>query len=88
MVYDELPSDSIGTRLEGSIMNAVVVVLGIATMTFMFVLCFKYGFYKVTCIDLEQSTNSCLVSIFLAGFISHVDLRYNGVCIMGVTITI
>lgn len=48
MVYDELPSDSVGTRLGGSVLNAVIVVCGIAVMTFMFVLCFKYHLYKVS----------------------------------------
>ncbi|CAO0791969.1 unnamed protein product [Mucor circinelloides] len=46
MVYDELPSDSVGTRLGGSVLNAIIVVCGITLMTFMFVLCFKYRLYK------------------------------------------
>ncbi|KAG2205469.1 hypothetical protein INT46_002714 [Mucor plumbeus] len=46
MVYDELPSDSVGIRLGGSVLNAVIVVCGITIMTFMFVLCFKYHLYK------------------------------------------
>ncbi|KAL9545550.1 hypothetical protein MBANPS3_007100 [Mucor bainieri] len=47
MVYAELPSDSVGTRLGGSVLNAIIVVCGITLMTFMFVLCFKYRLYKV-----------------------------------------
>ncbi|GAN04507.1 presenilin-2-like [Mucor ambiguus] len=46
MVYAELPSDSVGTRLGGSVLNAIIVVCGITLMTFMFVLCFKYRLYK------------------------------------------
>ncbi|KAK4513474.1 uncharacterized protein ATC70_005475 [Mucor velutinosus] len=46
MVYDELPSDSVSTRLGGSVLNAITVVCGITLMTFMFVLCFKYRLYK------------------------------------------
>ncbi|KAI8643011.1 Presenilin-domain-containing protein [Parasitella parasitica] len=46
MVYDELQSDSIATRLGGSVLNAIIVVCGITLMTFMFVLCFKYRLYK------------------------------------------
>lgn len=49
MVYDEAPSDSVGTRLGGSVLNAIIVVCGITAMTFMFVLCFKYRLYKVGC---------------------------------------
>jgi hypothetical protein len=47
MYYDELPSDTVGARLGGSILNAVIVVCGIAAMTFMLVLCFYYRLYKV-----------------------------------------
>jgi hypothetical protein len=50
MVYDELPSDSVGIRLGGSVLNAIIVVCGITIMTFMFVLCFKYHLYKVSII--------------------------------------
>ncbi|KAL7323885.1 hypothetical protein PS15p_210475 [Mucor circinelloides] len=46
MIYDELASDSVGTRLGGSVLNAIIVVCGITLMTFMFVLCFKYRLYK------------------------------------------
>ncbi|CEP19741.1 hypothetical protein [Parasitella parasitica] len=46
MVYDELQSDSVGIRLGGSVLNAIIVVCGITLMTFMFVLCFKYRLYK------------------------------------------
>lgn len=47
MVYNEASSDSVGTRLGGSVLNAIIVVCGITAMTFMFVLCFKYRLYKV-----------------------------------------
>lgn len=47
MFYDELASDSTGVKLGGSVLNAIIVVCGITTMTFLFVLCFKYRLYKV-----------------------------------------
>lgn len=47
MFYDESASDSTGVRLGGSVLNAILVVCGITTMTFLFVLCFKYRLYKV-----------------------------------------
>ncbi|KAI7899719.1 Presenilin-domain-containing protein [Cokeromyces recurvatus] len=46
MVYDEIPTDNIGIRLGGSILNAIAIVVGIAAMTFLFVLCFKYRLYQ------------------------------------------
>ncbi|GAA5812280.1 hypothetical protein MFLAVUS_005731 [Mucor flavus] len=46
MFYDELASDSTGVKLGGSVLNAIIVVCGITTMTFLFVLCFKYRLYK------------------------------------------
>ncbi|KAI9366575.1 Presenilin-domain-containing protein [Pilaira anomala] len=46
MFYDESASDSTGVRLGGSVLNAILVVCGITTMTFLFVLCFKYRLYK------------------------------------------
>lgn len=70
MVYDELPTDSVGTRLEGSIINAIMVVFGIATMTFMFVLCFKYGFMKVRKVKKSgRHVDICIYSFYSCGWV-------------------
>ncbi|KAI8350897.1 Presenilin-domain-containing protein [Choanephora cucurbitarum] len=60
VVYDEVDSDSIGVRLGGSVLNAVVMVCGITVMTFMFVLCFKYRLYKLLFFWLGLSVFSVL----------------------------
>ncbi|KAI8341567.1 Presenilin-domain-containing protein [Blakeslea trispora] len=60
VVYDEVESDSLGTRLGGSVLNAVVMVCGITVMTFMFVLCFKYRLYKLLFFWLGLSVFSVL----------------------------
>ncbi|OBZ84245.1 Presenilin-2 [Choanephora cucurbitarum] len=60
VVYDEVDSDSIGVRLGGSVLNAVVMVCGITVMTFTFVLCFKYRLYKLLFFWLGLSVFSVL----------------------------
>lgn len=88
MFYDELPSDSTSVRLGGSVLNAIFVVCGITAMTFFFVLCFKYRFYKVILISYHdlaiKRLSYYLVSVFLVGIISFVSPQCNNICIMDV----
>ncbi|RCI04844.1 hypothetical protein CU098_009358 [Rhizopus stolonifer] len=60
IVYNEVDSDSVGTKLGGSLLNAIVVVCGVTFMTFMFVLCFKYQLYKLLFFWLGLSVFSVL----------------------------
>ncbi|KAG2199644.1 hypothetical protein INT47_005169 [Mucor saturninus] len=75
MFYDELPTDSISVRLGGSVINAIAVVCGITIMTFFFVFCFKYRFYK----DIS-------VFVFLVRLIGPIGSRCNNLCVMNVRI--